>query len=140
VNGLTESQKYFDIRDDDIPAVVAYFESRELIAANAKPCVEDLVDSIFYVVRENKQRILDDADIVSSVYHEQDKIRRQIDDSIDPSNLPDEDRDVVVDAVHFSNTGQIDVTITGDKKHRLKLQADLGNIFNLIITSIADEL
>lgn len=150
LDGLTMNElvksfiEHFDIRDDDIPAVVAYFEnyfeSRELIAANAKPCVKDLVDSILYVARENKQRILDDADIIPSSYHEQGKIRRQIDDIIAPSNLPDEDRDVIIDAIHFSNTGKIDMMITGDKKHQLKLQGDLSNLFDLTIISIADEL
>lgn len=66
--------EHFDIRDDNVPAVVAYFEhyfeSRELIAANAKPCVKDLIDSILYVGREIKRRILEAADIVPSVYHE----------------------------------------------------------------------
>lgn len=150
IDGLTLNElvksfiEHFDIRDDDIPEVVAYFEnyfeSRELIAANAKPCVKDLIDSILYVARENKRRILKGADIVPSVYQEQEEIRRQIDDIINPRNLPDEDMAVIVDAIHLSNTGEIDIMITGDKKHQLRLQEDLGDLFDLTMISLADEL
>jgi len=149
IDGLTMNKlvksfiEHFDIRDDDIPAVVAYFEnyfeSRELIAANAKPCVKDLIDSILYVAQKNKQRILDAADVLPSVYHEQDEIRRQIGDIINPWNLPDEDRDVIVDAIHLSNRGEIDMMVTGDKKHQLRLQEDIGDLFDLKIISIADK-
>lgn len=149
IDGLTMNElvksfiEHFDIRDDDVPAIVAYFEdyfeSRQLIAANAKPCVKDLIDSILYVARENKRRILADADLVPSVYHEQDEIRRQIEDIINPRNLPNEDRDVIVDAIHLSSTGEIDMMVTGDKKHQLKLQEDLGDLFDLTMISIADE-
>ena len=149
INGLSMNElvksfiEHFDIRDDDIPAVVTYFEnyfeSRQLIAANAKPCVKDLIDSILYVARENKRRILDDADIFPSVYHEQDEIRRQIEDIINPWNLPDEDRDVIVDAIHLSNIGKVDMMVTGDKKHQLRLQEDIGDLFDLTMISIADE-
>lgn len=135
--------EHFDIREDDLPDVVAYFENyfeaRKVSARNAKPCVKDLIDSILYVSEENKERILERADIVTSKYHEQTELRRKMNEIINPRNLPEEDLLVFLDALYLSQRGEIDMMVTGDKKHQLRLQEDLLDLFDLTLISIADE-
>lgn len=140
---------HFEVRKQARPQITdwfeEYFESREFSHRTAKKSVSDLIDHILVNAEQRKEEILDEMKIVPSKYDSLDDEKRKLDAQIGITYQPDqsgihiEDANVLLDAISLCKEGEASKFVTGDKKHFIRFQEEIKELFDVSVLYIKDD-